>query len=276
MQDDWLAAGDQKNPPFTLRQKLRIIRRGVPLALVTFGCLALLLLVRLIERPIFRQKRPITPFITQFVCRTAFVIMGIPFSRVGKPMRHMGAGVANHCSWLDIFTLNACDRIYFISKDEVAKWPAIGWLARATGTMFIERKREKAIEHTKMVEDRLHLGHRLLFFPEGTSSDGVRVLPFKPTLFQSFLADGLKDEIKIQPITVNYYAPDGEDPRFYGYWGDMSFGTALFRTLAIKKQGRVEVIYHPAVDVAAYDNRKTIALELEKTVRAHHFSQSLT
>lgn len=274
-QDDWNTADGQDLHAMSIGDKWRIFRRGVPLAIVTFGCLIILLLMRLIERPIFGAQRPLTPFITQFVCRTAFLIMGIPFERRGTPMSGKGAGVANHASWLDIFTLNACDRIYFISKSEVASWPAIGWLARATGTLFIERKREKAAEHTKMVEDRLHMGHRLLFFPEGTSSDGIRVLPFKPTLFQSFLAEGLPNELKIQPITVNYIAPKGEDPRFYGYWGEMSFGTALFRTLSVKKQGNVQVIYHPPVQVSDFANRKEIALQLEVTVRNGHFTTDL-
>ena len=86
---------------------LRVACRGVPLALLVFGCLALLLLVRLVERPIHGLHRPWTPFITQFVCRNAFRVLGIGFTTQGRRMDRRGAVVANHGSWMDIFALNA-------------------------------------------------------------------------------------------------------------------------------------------------------------------------
>ena len=84
--------------------------------------------------PALSAKPSREPYITQVVCRGAFVVMGIRRTVKGEPMRHRGAVVANHTSWLDIFTLNAAQRIYFVSKSEVEGWPGIGWLARATGT----------------------------------------------------------------------------------------------------------------------------------------------
>jgi hypothetical protein len=113
---------------------LRAVVRGVPLGLTVFGGLALLLLVRLVEAPLHGLHRPWTPWITQGVCRAAFSIMGIAHRVQGAQMRERGAVVANHASWLDIFALNAVKRVYFVSKAEVARWPGIGWLARATGT----------------------------------------------------------------------------------------------------------------------------------------------
>ena len=86
-----------------------------------------------------------------------------------------GAMVANHSSWLDIFALNAAKRLYFVSKSEVAGWPVIGWLARATGTVFIKRKQRDAMRHIEVLRDRFLAGHTLLFFPEGTSTDGLRI-----------------------------------------------------------------------------------------------------
>lgn len=181
---------------------LRVFLRGTVLAVLVFGGLAILLLCRLIERPLFGMRRPVTPYITQFVCRTAFVILGITLRVSGTPMRGRGAVVANHSSWLDIFTLNASKRIYFVSKSEVARWPGIGWLARATGTVFIERNPARAKLQTELFQQRLLAGHKLLFFPEGTSTDGQQVLPFKTTLFQSFFADGLREQIAVQPLSL--------------------------------------------------------------------------
>lgn len=248
----------------------RVVVRGALTGGLTFGCLILLLVVRLIERPLFADRRPVTPFISQFVCRSAFVLMGIKYNRVGAPMVGAGAVVANHTSWLDIFALNAAKRIYFVSKAEVANWPGIGWLARATGTVFIARDPKHAPEQVEVFRSRLSLGHKLLFFPEGTSTDGLQVLAFKPTLFAAFMDAGLRETLSIQPVSVVYTAPDGTDPRLYGWWGDMDFGPHLLATLAQPKQGAVTVIYHDPVRVADFEDRKSLAAHLESVVRAGH------
>ncbi len=247
-----------------------VFLRGVPLALLVFGGLIILLTIRLIELPLFGNRRPITPFITQFVCRSAFRILGIGFRTSGDLMAERGAVVANHTSWLDIFALNARKRVYFVSKAEVAKWPGIGWLARATGTVFIERDRKKAKEQTKVFETRLKAGHKLLFFPEGTSTDGLRVLPFKTTLFAAFFADELRDFMYVQPVSVVFHAPAGEPERFYGWWGDMEFGPHLLKTLGARRQGAVELIYHEPAKVSDFENRKALAAHCEEAVRHAH------
>ncbi|MBN9889112.1 lysophospholipid acyltransferase family protein [Salipiger abyssi] len=249
---------------------LRVAWRGLLLGGLVLLGLALKLLLRLIERPLCGQSRPVTPWISQGVCRAAFVILGIPVSVSGPRMIGPGALVANHSSWLDIFALNARRNVYFVSKAEVANWPLIGWLARATGTVFITRDPRQAAEQKRAFEERLLHGHRLLFFPEGTSTDGQRVLPFKSTLFAAFFSDHLKHELQVQAVTVIYHAPEGEDPRFYGWWGDMEFGPHLLRLLGARHRGRVELIYHPPVRVDAHPNRKTLAAHLEAQVRAAH------
>ena len=181
-----------------------------------------------------------------------------------------GAIVANHASWLDIFALNATDRVYFVSKSEVAGWPGIGWLARATGTVFIARKGREARAQAALFEARLQAGHRLLFFPEGTSTDGRRVLPFKSTLFAAFLAEGVPPGLRLQPVSVVYHAPPGQDARLYGWWADMDFGPHLMRVLAQARQGQIEVIFHPPVAVADFADRKALAAHCEAAVRAGH------
>ena len=238
------------------------------IGLVVFGGLALLLALRLVERPLFGLRRPLTPFVTQGVCRAVFPIIGLRLLRKGRPMRRRGAIVANHCSWLDIFALNALERVYFVSKSEVATWPGIGWLARATGTVFINRDARDAQLQKEIFEARLRAGHHLAFFPEGTSTDGRRVLTFKPTLFAAFFAHGLDAILSVQPVSLVYAAPPGQDARFYGWWGEMEFGTHLLRILARPRQGSVTVVFHPPVPVAEATDRKALARRCEKTVRA--------
>jgi lyso-ornithine lipid O-acyltransferase len=247
---------------------VRAVLKGVALALVTFGGLALLLFVRLVEAPIHGLHRPWTPWITQGVCRTAFAILGMRHAVRGAQMRERGAVVANHSSWLDIFALNARKRVYFVSKAEVAGWPGIGWLARATGTVFINRDPKEARAQQALFEARLKAGHKLLFFPEGTSTDGQRILPFKSTLYAAFFAPALRDILHVQPVTVIYTAPPGEDPRFYGWWGDMDFGAHLLKVLAAPRQGSVEIVYHAPLRVADASDRKALAVATEAAVRS--------
>lgn len=247
---------------------LRIVPRALALILLISICLTILLFLRLIERPFFGEKRPLSPYLTQFVCRNAFRILGMGFSITGTLMQERGAVVANHSSWLDIFSLNARKRIYFVSKSEVAKWPGIGWLARATGTVFIERDRKHAKAQTELFERRLKAGHKLLFFPEGTSTDGLRVLPFKSTLFAAFFSDHLYEFMYVQPVSVIYHAPQGQPHRFYGWWGEMEFGEHLLKTLAAPRQGSVELVYHTPVKVSDFSDRKALAAHCETAVRA--------
>ena len=247
-----------------------VVLRGLALAGLTYGCLLLFLALRLVERPIFGLHRPWTPWITQFVCRNALRIMGFGYARRGTPMQGQGAIVANHAGWLDIFALNAADRVYFVSKDDVAGWPGIGILARATGTMFIARKGTEAKRQQEMMEDRLRAGHRLLFFPEGTSTDTLHVLPFKTPLFQAFFTHGMDRVLQIQPVTAVYHAPEGRDPRYYGWWSDMSFAAHLRQVLATPRQGRIEVIFHPPVPVDAFPGRKELAAYCETVIRTAH------
>jgi len=263
---------DNKLPPAAIGPLgwFLVVFRIIPFAVVIYGGLLMLLLARAVEAPLFGRARPVTPFITQAVCKMALWIMGLRVVRRGTPMQVRGAVVANHSSWLDIFVLNACDRVYFVSKAEVAKWPGIGWLARATGTVFIARDAAEAKVQQGVFEERLRAGHRLLFFPEGTSTDSLRVLPFKSTLFAAFFTHGMEHAMHIQPVSVRYNAPVDADARLYGWWAAMDFAPHLLRILAQARQGSVEVTFHPAVAVDDFKGRKDLAAYCEAVVREGH------
>lgn len=266
----WVDGNEPVEQPIAVMGWVRIIMRAVVIVALIAVCLTVLLVLRLIERPIYGLRRPFTPFITQFVCRTSLLILRLPLRVHGQPLHGRAAVVSNHTSWLDIFVLNASKRIFFVSKSEVAGWAGIGILARATGTLFIKRERREALAQTKIMQERLLAGQKLLFFPEGTSTDGLQVIPFKTTLFAAFMAPELRDVLQVQPVSVIYHAPKGEDARFYGWWGDMSFGSHLLRTLACPKRGRIDIVYHPALKVADFSDRKALAKACETAVRAGH------
>lgn len=265
----WVSPEGEASPvAFGAGGWLMIAWRLPLMALVVFGGLAVHLALRMIERPFFGLRRPVTPFVTQAVCRGALLIMGLRLETQGESMRGRGAMVANHASWLDIFVLNAAQRVCFVAKAEVARWPGIGWLARATGTVFINRDARDARLQREIFEARLRVGHHLCFFPEGTSTDGLRVLAFKPTLFAAFFAHGLAEILSIQPVSIVYRAPAGRDARFYGWWGDTAFAPHLLQALAQPRQGSVRLVFHPPVRIADFPGRKELARHCEAAVRA--------
>jgi len=252
--------------PTPLGWLLVALRGGAVLSVLLAGVL-LILPLRAVESIAAGSRRPLTGPWVQGVCRLCLWCIGFRWRRLGRPMRGPGAMVANHSSWLDIFALNAAAPVFFVSKAEVAGWPGINILTRVTETHFVTRDPRLARAQAAEFAERTALGHRLLFFPEGTSTDGRRVLPFKPTLFQAFLDPALPPGLAIQPVSVRYEAPPGRHPSFYGWWGDMDLGPHLLAVLAQPSQGRITVTLHPPIPVAGHD-RKTLAAEAERAVRA--------
>lgn len=199
--------------------------------------------------------------------RLGLALCGLRLRVEGARMRHGGALVANHSSWLDIFTLLAAGRVNFVSKAEVRNWPGVGFLAACTGTMFIERRAAEAQAQTLEMGRRMQSGERLAFFPEGTSTDGLRVLPFKSPLFAAFLAEGLRELVWVQPVTIVYEAPDDEPAALYGFWGDMDFGRHIWTVLSHSRGGRVTLVYHRPLRVADHPDRKQLARMCGDAVR---------
>ena len=263
----WDDGQEPVDPPITLAGWGRVLRRGGAVMALLLVCFPLLLILRGPEKWLWGMRRPVTPWITQRVSASVIWLLGLKRNISGVPSAARGAYVANHSTWLDIFVLNASKRIYFVAKSEVSGWAGIGWLARGTGTVFIRRDRTEAKRQQAQFEERLRAGHHLMFFPEGTSTDGQRVLPFKSTLFAAFTSDALRDFLTIQPVTVRYHAPEGQDPRFYGWWGGMEFGPGVLKVLAVKRQGSVKVIYHPPLRVADFPDRKALAAACEAAVQ---------
>lgn len=118
--------------------------------------------------------------------------------------------VANHISWLDIFVINAYRPTVFVAKNEIRRWPFIGWLVAGAGTVFIDRQQRHAI---KAVAQQMQqkFSHQLAvgLFPEGTTSAGMELGAFHASLFQTALTTA----IDIQPIALRYYDKDRRSAR---------------------------------------------------------------
>lgn len=245
----------------------RVVRRGVPAVLILLIGVLLILLLRGVERLIHGARRPWTGPYVQIVCRLVLLVIGLRWRRDGQPLTGPGAVVANHSSWLDILTMNAAMPVFFVSKAEVRGWPGINILTAVTNTHFVVRDPKFARQQAAEFAARVRAGHRLLFFPEGTSTDGRRVLPFKPTLFQGFLDPELPAGLAIQPMSVSYHAPAGADSRFYGWWDDMALADHLLMVLSAPAQGHVIVRLGEPISVVG-QTRKTLALKTRDAVAA--------
>ena len=244
--------------------------RAIPILMTILIGLVGMLVLRVIEWPLFGARRPVTPYITTLVCRASLFFIGLKVVLEGEPMKEHGAVVCNHSSWLDIFACNAFQRIYFVSKFEVIRWPLIGQLAQVVGTVFIERNPLKAGKQKLLFKKRLMAGHKLLFFPEGTSTNGQQVLPFKSTLFAAFFEECLKETCFIQPVAVYYDAPVGKDSRFYCWWGDMSFASHLIHTLSCFQRGTLYIKFAQPLAVKESVSRKTLATSTQEIVEEAH------
>jgi 1-acyl-sn-glycerol-3-phosphate acyltransferase len=191
-------------------------------------------------------------------------LAGLRLECRGHPShRHPTVIVSNHVSYLDIAVLGALVDARFVSRADIAAWPFIGWSAKVQGTVFVERVAQDARRHLDRVRDRLATGDNLIFFPEGTSSDGQRVLPFKSTLFAVAEPKAGDRPVQVQPVSIAYTRLDGVPMGRYlrplfAWYGDMEFWGHLWRVLSLGK-ATVEVTFHEAVTLEACGNRKVLS-----------------
>ncbi len=142
--------------------------------------------------------------------RRSCAILGLRPQVFGQPPREGVMLVSNHVSWLDIPVLAAVVNPAFLSKAEIRRWPIVGLLAEKAGTLFIERGRHgQADTAVQALASRLASGRSVLFFPEGTTTDGTRVRRFHGRL----LAAAIRTEVEVQPVALCYRGESGVDTR---------------------------------------------------------------
>jgi 1-acyl-sn-glycerol-3-phosphate acyltransferase len=170
--------------------------------------------------------------------------------------------VANHISWLDIFVLNSVHPVRFVAKSELADWPIIGAMIRGAGTLFIERtKRRDTHRVNHRVAEVLAGGDVVAIFPEGTTTDGIGMLPFKSSLLQPIVeAKG-----HVQPVAIRYRAPDGSLSVAPAYVGDTSFAESFWQVCGVRAL-TVELIATTALPAHA-GHRRQLARDAERSIR---------
>src|SRR3712207_5946506 len=133
---------------------------------------------------------------------------------VGTPLRSHVLFVSNHLSWLDIMLIAGASGAAFVSKDDVARWPVIGWLARLNNTVFVARTERNAVRgQADALRSALATGQPVALFPEGTTEGGVDILPFRASLLASLFPP--LPGVKVQPVAIDY-GPAAHDIAWIG------------------------------------------------------------
>lgn len=189
---------------------------------------------------------------------------------------------ANHCSWLDISVLGSLQPLSFIAKSEVSGWPVFGLLAKLQRTVFVNRtRRSETGAVTAEIARRLKQGDAMVLFPEGTSSDGNQVLPFRSALLgaaKAAMTTNQTEESKegeravwIQPLSIAYNGLQGlamgrQHRHLVAWYGDMDLMPHLW---SLMKEGAIDVAitYGEPIPFDASINRKQVALQAQKAVR---------
>jgi 1-acyl-sn-glycerol-3-phosphate acyltransferase len=178
------------------------------------------------------------------------------------PIPTSGLLISNHLSYLDILVLSTLTPAVFVAKREVKSWPVMGFLAQLAGTVFIDRQRRTHVgEVNDEIETALAEGALVVVFPEGTSSDGKTILPFKSSLLE--LATQRK-----HPLTVSclqYALTDGDAGAEVCYWGAAIFLPHMINLLS-KRSVRVTVRFAAVQNHS--DDRKELAQQLHAAVAA--------
>jgi 1-acyl-sn-glycerol-3-phosphate acyltransferase len=177
--------------------------------------------------------------------------------------------VANHTGYLDIAVLTAVVPAVFVARRDMLWWPVIGQAVAAGGTLFADRKNRLSIgRFVQKVRGRLRSGTSVAFFPEGTSSDGRGILPFKSPIFAACSGEGA-DAIPVRPFVLRYRTLNGspidDSNRGRIFWyGDMGLVPHVWRLLG---EGGIEVVVAELPTRTLAGNRRAFALALHEEMQ---------
>jgi len=209
-------------------------------------------------------RRDWTDTLPVFYHRCCCRILGLQIRVIGSPTRRRPVlFAANHVSYTDITVLGAVIPGSFIAKTEVANWPFFGWLAKLQRSVFVDRRARNTALHRDAIRERLASGDALILFPEGTSGDGNRVLPFRSALFAAAQNAGGLPPVIVQPVSLAYTRLDGMPiGRFYrplfAWYGAADPASHMWGMAGL---GTIEVVveFHPPTFLADCGSRKALA-----------------
>ncbi|MCI4589174.1 1-acyl-sn-glycerol-3-phosphate acyltransferase [Sphingobium sp. BYY-5] len=221
--------------------------------LLRIGALAGSLLVCLIPHLCWRLVRRPSPWPRRFLALAARSV-GARVRTEGRTPRGDMFLLANHVSWIDILALGGATGAAFVSKDDVARWPVIGWLAAQNNTLFVSREKRGALTVQLEALRAALSGHQpVALFPEGTTGDGHSLLPFKPSLLSVLLPP--PRAMMIQPVHIDYGAACDD----IAWQGDEAAGANARRVLGRQGVVNVTLRFLEPFDPTTCADRKAIA-----------------
>lgn len=221
--------------------------------LLRIGALIGSLLLCLIPHLLWRAMRLRSPWPPRFLALAARSV-GAKVQVEGRPHPGDMFLLANHVSWIDILALGGATGAAFVAHDGIARWPVIGWLAAQNNTLFVSRERRGALAEQLAALRAAMLGHQpVALFPEGTTSDGSGLLPFKPSLLAVLLPP--PRAVMIQPAHIDYGAATAD----IAWHGDEPAGANAWRILGRRGALAVTIRFLEPFDPAESADRKAIA-----------------
>lgn len=176
--------------------------RLTPRAIARIAGIAGALAVCVPPHALWRLARARSPWPSLFLGMSARAA-GVHVVTIGQPMRHRTLFASNHISWLDILALGGVGRAAFVSKAEVRRWGIIGWLAGLNDTVYVEREHRRAVKgQAGALRAALVNGKPVALFPEGTTGDGIALLPFRASLFAAVSPP--PQGVRVQPVALDY------------------------------------------------------------------------
>lgn len=255
------------------------LRLGVAVAAMALATLALLAPMLLA----LRFNKPLAAKISRAWHRSALKIIGVRVIVSGEaPRGRPLLFVANHVSWSDILVLGSVVEGSFIARADMEKWPLIGQLARLQRTVFVDRSRKgESARQAETIAQRLAEGDAMVLFAEGTTGDGVRLMPFKSTLFaavHSALGKVDVGELTVQPVALAYTRlhgmPLGRFHQARAAWpGTVALWPHIFQFVADGAYD-AEVVFCPPCSFTKDTGRKEMAGITRKAIRTA-FSRTL-
>jgi 1-acyl-sn-glycerol-3-phosphate acyltransferase len=220
-----------------------------------------------VKRPATREAR--ADWLHRF-CARAVRGLGLEIDVTGEfPER--GAVISNHLSYVDIVVFAALHPCVFVSKAEIAAWPVVGWMTTMSGTVYVERGHGgSAMRARKGMQTTLDAGLPVVFFPEGTTSDGSGLLKFHSGL----LAQAMSGGAPITAAHIRYSLGEGNDPGVrvmndVYYWGDMKMLPHIFKFLGLRRvRAEVRFAERPIAFSTDVSRRKQAAAEARGAVAA--------
>jgi 1-acyl-sn-glycerol-3-phosphate acyltransferase len=205
------------------------------------------------------RKSPWPPRFLGLVAR----IVGARVRVVGTPLRHDVVFVSNHLSWIDILLLSGTPGSAFVAKSELRTAPLVGWLSTLNHTIFVSRADRMAVTaQIAQIRDTLAQDWPVTLFPEGTTGDGVTLLPFKAALLAAL--DPPPPGVRVQPVRINYGAATSE----LAWIGEEPGQHHAARVLKRKGTFAPTLNFAAPFDPADYGDRKAIAAEARRRIEA--------